>query len=278
MPELPEVETMRRTIRGAVGCRVCDIRRPKSRLRAIQITPRIGQLRRRLLGRKITAVGRLGKRVVLKFNTERLVIEPRMSGLVLTENPPDEMHLRLVIELQGGATERILFWDQRGLGVVRLMDQDTLAAELGPDKLGPDALDITVEQLRKRLCESRRMIKVSLMDQRALAGIGNIYASEILHRAGVHPAAECRRLRESDWTRIHAAMRRILLAAIRHQGSTLRDGAYRVSRDSAGGYQHHHRVYGRAGETCPTCRKAAVCRIVQAQRSTFFCPVCQSPR
>jgi formamidopyrimidine-DNA glycosylase len=278
MPELPEVETMRRATGGAVGCRVRDVRRPKSSLRAIQITPRIDQLRRRLIGRKITAVRRLGKRVVLELDADRLVIEPRMSGLVLLENPPDEKHLRLVIELAGGAAERILFWDQRGLGVVRLMDQEQFAAELGPGKLGPDALSITAQQLRERLSASRREVKVALMDQRALAGIGNIYASEILHRAGVHPAAECRQLGKKDWTRIHAAMRRILLAAIRHQGSTLRDGAYQVSRESPGGYQRYHRVYGLSGKKCLTCGNAEIIKIVQAQRSTFFCPACQRPQ
>ena len=133
------------------------------------------------------------------------------------------------------------------------------------------------KHLRERLGDSRRAIKVALLDQHALAGIGNLYASEILHRAGIHPAVPCRRLRPADWLKLHAAMGEILSAAIRHQGSTLRDGTYRIAHNRSGDYQIFHRVYSRAGESCLQCGGDRIVRIVQAQRSTFFCPSCQRP-
>ena len=271
---------MCRGIAPAVGCRIGDLRRPKSRLQSIIISPRIDHFRRRIAGRRIEAVRRVGKRVVLELEADRagkefVVLEPRMTGLVMLAHPPNEKHLRLIFTLNGGPVETILFWDQRGLGVARLLSHEEFLQDLGPDRLGPDALTVAPEILQERLGTSRRAIKVALLDQRAVAGVGNLYASEILHRAGIHPAAPCHRLRPEDWSRLHAAMRAILRAAIRHQGSTLRDGTYRIARDDPGGYQRYHRVYQRKGELCLQCGRAPIERIVQAQRSTFFCPVCQ---
>lgn len=279
MPELPEVETMCRGISAAVGCRISDLQRPKSRLRSIVISPRIDHFRRRVSGRRISAVRRLGKRVVLELDDANLiVIEPRMTGLVMSADPPNEKHLRLVFSLEGGKTSRILFWDQRGLGVVRLLTPDEFRQSLGPDRLGPDALAVSAKTLSERLGTTGRAIKVALLDQRSLAGIGNLYASEILHRAGIHPAVECRGLDRDDWSRVIVCMRKVLREAIRHQGSTLGDGTYRIARDAPGGYQRYHRVYQRKGERCVQCGEAEIERIVQAQRSTFFCPVCQPSR
>jgi formamidopyrimidine-DNA glycosylase len=116
---------------------------------------------------------------------------------------------------------------------------------------------------------------VALLDQHVLAGVGNLYASEILHLARIHPATPCRRLQPAQWSRLHAAMGKVLRAAIRHQGSTLRDGTYRIARNRGGAYQVYHRVYQRAGEPCLQCDTGQIVRIVQAQRSTFFCPACQ---
>ena len=279
MPELPEVETMRRGIAAVAGCRIEDLRRPRSKLQAIQITPRLGDFRRRVLGRKILAVGRVGKRVVLELDSaDRIVMEPRMTGLVILADPPDAGHLRLVFRLSGGATTELLFWDRRGLGVVRLVSPAEFLKLYGPDRLGPDALDLSAGTLRERLQSSRRAIKVALLDQQAVAGIGNLYASEILHRAGIHPAVPCRRLRSADWTRLFQATHDVLRAAIRHQGSTLRDGTYRIARNQPGSYQLCHLVYQRAGQRCLGCDRGEIVRIVQAGHSTFFCPKCQRAR
>jgi len=281
MPELPEVETMCRCIRPAVGSRIDALRQPKSRFQPIKISPRLSDFRRRVAGRRIVAVGRVGKRVIVELDGrdsqagDRIVFEPRMSGLVLLVDPPDDEHVRLVFHLSGKGVPKLLFWNQRGLGVVRLVSSRTMARYLGPETLGPDALEITVEQLRQRLQGSRRAIKVALLDQRVLAGIGNLYASEILHRVPINPETPCNKLRPNKWKKLHATMLDVLDEAILHQGSTLGDGTYRVARNRPGNFQLCHRVYQRAGQQCLRCGKAEIVRIVQAQRSTFFCPSCQ---
>ncbi len=276
MPELPEVETMRRGVASIVGSRIRQVRRPKSRLRPITITPRFDAFRRRSVGRRIVAVDRAGKRVVLRLDSaDAIVFEPRMTGRLLVAEPPDQEHLRLIFDLSGRASRRLLFWNMRGLGVVRLLSPPELARQLGPRKLGPDALVISRQALRDRLGSSGRAIKVALMDQKALAGIGNLYASEILHRAKVHPQASCRALRPAQWQRIHQSMRVVLEEAIRLQGSTLADGNYRNAQNEAGAFQEEHRVYQREGQRCRQCGRGRIARLNQAQRSTFFCPNCQ---
>ncbi len=276
MPELPEVETMRRGILSIVGSRIDDIRAARCTKRPILLAPSAAAMRRRVLGRRIVAVERVGKRVVVRLETEaRIVFEPRMTGLVLLASPPTTEHLRLRIALSGGDCDELLFWDRRGLGLVRLVTPQEFEKLYGADKLGPDALTLTGDDLQTRLSASRREIKVALLDQRALAGVGNLYASEILHLAHVHPRRRCDLLRKADWQRIQAAVLEVLDAAIQHEGSTLSDGTYRNALNEQGGYQNYHRVYDRAGEACPSCRRAKVERIVQAQRSTFFCAVCQ---
>jgi formamidopyrimidine-DNA glycosylase len=266
---------MCRGIAPIVGGRIADVLRPKSSLRSIVIQPRLDALRRRISGRPVENVSRLGKRVVVHLDRgDRLVIEPRMTGLVLLADPPEEFHLRLLFPLADCRASQFLFWDQRGLGVVRLLDPPQFERLYGPQQLGPDALEISAETLRSRLARSRRPIKVALMDQQVLSGIGNLYASEILFHARVHPQKPCHRLRPDDWQRIHSAMRQVLVEAIRCEGSTLADGTYRVGWMQVGGYQLQHRVYQRHDQPCTRCGRPVV-RIVQAQRSTFFCPGCQ---
>lgn len=276
MPELPEVETMRRGVLSIVGCRIADVRRAACSKRPILIAPAMAAFRRRTVGCSITGVDRVGKRVVVRLDTaDAVVFEPRMTGLVLLAAPPTSEHLRLRIELSGGRSKELLFWDRRGLGLVRLVSPRQFDQLYGAEKLGPDALSLSSDELRNRLRASRRAIKVALLDQRALAGVGNLYASEILHLAGVHPEKRCDQLRTVDWERIGAAMTEVLETAIRHEGSTLSDGTYRNALNEAGGYQHQHRVYDRADERCRSCGKTEILRIVQAQRSTFYCPACQ---
>ncbi|REK13086.1 MAG: bifunctional DNA-formamidopyrimidine glycosylase/DNA-(apurinic or apyrimidinic site) lyase [Planctomycetota bacterium] len=276
MPELPEVETMRRGVQAIVGSRIVDVRRPKCAKRPILVAPRIDSLCRRTCGCTITAVDRIGKRVVVRLDSgDALVFEPRMTGLVLLAAPPTPEHLRLQVKLAGGDIDELLFWDRRGLGSVRLVSPSEFAVRYGSGDIGPDALMVTADELRARLKHSRRAIKVALLDQKALAGIGNLYASEMLHVAGIHPAKPCDQLRPAQWRKLHAAMHEVLEMAIRYEGSTLGDGTYRNALNQQGSYQNHHRVYNRAGDVCPGCGKATIERIVQTQRSTFFCPRCQ---
>ena len=198
MPELPEVETMRRGISRIVGSRVAGVERVRCRRRPIAIEPAIGGFRRRAVGATIAGIERIGKRVVVRLDRpEAIVFEPRMTGLVLLTEPPTAEHLRVRIGLDGGPACELLYWDRRGLGSVRLLSSAELARRYDESTVGPDALAITAGQLCERLGGSRRAIKVALLDQRAVAGIGNLYAAEILHRAGIHPERRCDRLRAS---------------------------------------------------------------------------------
>src|SRR5262249_6949798 len=150
-----------------------------------------------------------------------------------------------------------------GLGTVSLYSADEFGQRFGGDNgsVGPDALELDVERLRERLHRRRRAIKVALFDQRDIAGIWKLYASEILHVSGIHPGKRSDRLRRDDWSRMHAAIHQVLEAAIRYEGSTLADGTYRNAQSQAGTYQNHHRVYDRAGDGCPSCGKAEIRRI-----------------
>ena len=270
---------MRRGIAGIAGSRIAGAERVKCRRRPISIEPRGVALARRLRGRRIDEVGRLGKRVVLRIDSgDRLIFEPRMTGLVLVADPPTREHLRFRLDLSDGPIPHVWYWDRRGLGSVRLLTARQFAEQLGEGKLGPDALALSADGLRQRLAQSRRAIKVALLDQRAVAGVGNLYASEILHLARVHPAKRCDLLTVTQWQAIHSRMIEVLELAIRHEGSTLSDGTYRNALNQSGGYQNHHRVYDRAGRPCQSCGLAAIVRVVQAQRATFYCPTCQTKR
>jgi formamidopyrimidine-DNA glycosylase len=279
VPELPEVETMVRGIRPAVeGRTVADVVLCPCDCKPFTLEPTIGRLRKRLVGRRIVRVHRLAKRIVLETDAaDRLVVEPRMTGLLLIADPPDVEHLRLRIDFEDGP--RILgpsvwFWDRRGLGTARLYSAKRYATDLGPSKLGPDALEMPADEWYARCRRTNRAIKVALLDQRFVAGIGNLYASEILHVAGIRPTRRANGLSRAAVVRMRRATLDILETAIRFEGSTLGDGTYRNALNQNGGYQNHHRVYAREGHPCPTCH-TPIRRLVQAQRSTFYCARCQ---
>jgi len=276
MPELPEVETMRRGITGALGARVVGVSKLRCSKKPIDISPGIAQFRRRVQGAQVADLGRAGKRVVIWLDTgDAIVIEPRMTGLVLTVDPPTAEHLRWCLELAGGSVSEIYYWDRRGLGNVRLFSAEEYSKQFGPEKLGPDALTITAEAFREKLSRSQREIKPAMLDQRAVAGIGNLYASEILHVAGIHPQRRCSAMNTRQWQALTDATHRVLADAIRYEGSTLGDGTYRNALNQQGSYQNERRVYNRVDKPCPRCRTSKIVRIVQTQRSTFFCKQCQ---
>ncbi len=294
MPELPEVETMRRGLAVVVGRRIAAVEFPRGSVRPLLVRPRPAAIAARLAGRSIVAAERRGKRVVLAIADPPaapdawLVIEPRMTGLVLLVDPPSVDHVRLVMHLEpslpAAATprrrappSRVIMWDRRGLGTIRLVDRPGLEAACGSRVLGPDGLVVAGADLAARLGRSRRAVKVALLDQRAVAGIGNIYASEILHRVGVDPRVACRRLPRARWDDIARATRDVLREAVRLQGSSIGDRTYRTVLSRPGRFQARHRVYGREDAPCEACG-TPVRRIVQAQRSTFYCPACQVSR
>jgi len=291
MPELPEVETMCRGIKSIEGYRVINVQMTKCDLKPISIVPPVGEILDILKNQRILDVGRLGKRVLVNFeNDYSLVIEPRMTGLVMLENPPNTKHLRLEIALKavegqergipetlGESEKKLMFWDRRGLGTIRLLAGSDLKSQLA-QRLGPDALTITAKMYSERFGGRKKEIKVALLDQTLVAGIGNIYAAEILFLAGVDPRSACDRITLAQWERIAQATQTILQTAIEYEGSTLSDGTYRNAINGEGSYQHCHRVYDREGMACTRCELGRIQRLVQGQRSTFFCPVCQRKR
>lgn len=281
MPELPEVETMVRGIRSQViGRTIQELIACPSACKPILMSPIFSKLRKQLLGRAFTSVRRVGKRVVFQVSDgATLAVEPRMTGLMVLADPPDEHHLRLQWEFQDDGPFRSLwFWDRRGLGTVTRYEKGEFEERYGPDALGPDALEMSLELWRDRCSGSNREIKVLLLDQKAVAGIGNLYASEILHVAQINPRAAAKTLNPEQLDRLTMAVQSVLLKAIDCEGSTLSDGTYRNALNQNGSYQNHHRTYMRAGQPCLTCHTGTIERIVQAQRSTFFCPQCQSVR
>lgn len=289
MPELPEVESMRRGIASVTGRRIETVWMPRGysatgprrKLRPLTCRPSAARIIQGLVGRKVASVRRLGKRILIDLTDERavidssLVIEPRMTGLLLMGSPPTPTHVRLRISFDGDQQLEILFWDRRGLGTLSLVDPDGLEATCGAVRLGPDALSISAPHLQATLSGSRRPIKVALLDQRVVAGLGNIYACECLFKAGIDPKSPCRRLAATDWERLAASIRSILDHAIACGGSTLPDATYLAGPGRKGSYQLHHRVYGRESLACTICGNS-VRRIRQAQRSTFYCPRCQN--
>jgi formamidopyrimidine-DNA glycosylase len=284
MPELPEVETMCRGLHPIIGMEIVSATCPKIDVKPCGMYPEKGKLLRKLNGSEVVGIERRGKRVVIHLNCGYLVFQPKMTGLVCLTDPPDMGHVRMVWKLrartdagrnQKVSPDQVFFWDRRGLGAIALWTREELEENLGPDVLGIDALQISVEQLQQRAASSKRPIKVVLLDQKVVAGVGNLYASEILHRIGVDPTHTAASLSNKHWKLLHAAMLDILQTAIRYEGSTLGDGTYRNALNENGTYQNHHQVYDREGERCLKCNRGSIVRIVQAQRATFYCPACQ---
>ncbi len=259
MPELPEVETVRRTLAAHVEGRtivnaeflspLCADRRPD-------------ELRIALEGRRIGLLTRHGKHLLFELDRGWLDIHLRMTGKLLVGSAR-ATHTRAILTLDSGA---FCFDDVRQFGRLRYLES---AAELG---LGPDALDIPAACFAAILRAHSSRIKPLLLNQEAVAGIGNIYADEALHAARIHPRAISSRLSPARIARLHGAVQRILAGAILAGGSSISD--YVDAAGNRGGFQAQHRVYGRTGEPCFACG-APVSRIILNQRSTHFCPRCQ---
>ncbi len=268
---------MRRGLLPIVGRRIARIEYPRIPYRPIGIFPSRAKLAARVQGQRVDAIDRIGKRVLVRLGScQSIVLQPKMAGLVLLGNPPSDQHVRVVFHLSGRQKlDRFLYWDRRGLGTVCLWTESEVQLHLGPNALGPDASQVDAVTFIARLRASRKEVKVALLDQRLVCGIGNIYAAEILFAAGVHPHSRCDDLSETIWKKIHHQMIRILREAIEKKGSTLGDGTYRTAVSHEGAYQNEHQVYDRENQPCLRCRQRKIQRIVQAQRSTFYCPYCQ---
>lgn len=283
MPELPEVETVRRGLLSIIGQRVvgCDVRRRDVVRDRTHDTPnpRRGSIEPKslLIESEVKELVRKGKQLAIiardDADAERVaLIQLGMSGQVSLVDTPrisNAKHVHVVWTLDDG--RRVVFRDARRFGGVTLLPgRDAL--ERVWSALGPDGLTIRGQDLIDAIGGSQWMIKAALLDQGVLAGVGNIYADEALHRAGIDPRSICAGLRPEVVRALAKAIRAILTAAVKARGSTLRD--YRDPSDQPGSAQLLHRVYGRGGEPCTTCG-STIEQTRIAQRSTCWCPCCQ---
>ena len=258
MPELPEAETIARSLRGAVSGRTI--------VAAAFLAKRVSaDDPARLLGRTIRDVARYGKQLLIELDRGFVQVKLGMTGALLV-NGARGVHTRAVFEFDGGSW--LLYNDIRQFGSLRLIDAP-------PDSLGPDPLELTAAEFAVRLRARRGKLKPLLLSQGFLRGLGNIYVDEALHRAGLHPLADPERLRAGRAESLHGAIVELLNEAIAHRGSSISD--YVDAAGERGSFQKLHRVYGKEGEACGQCGEA-IQRIVVAQRGTHFCPVCQATR
>lgn len=272
MPELPEVETIRRGLcRSLAGRRVIEVVVRERRLRR--------PIRRRSLervkGAAIADVRRRGKYLLIEIDTgATLLVHLGMTGRlwVSQRSSPARPHEHVVFDLDDG--RQLRFADSRRFGLVELVPGGELARHPLLENLGPEPLGSawTGAELHAVTRGRRRPVKNVLMDARTVVGIGNIYACEALHRAGVSPRRACGRIGPAAWVRIVGAVRDVLNEAIRRGGTTLRD--YVDAEANAGLFAVDLRVYGREGERCGRCG-GRIRRIVMAGRGTFYCPACQ---
>lgn len=275
MPELPEVETMVRGLQGSLPGRT--LRRLEIRDPSLLQGCTAAVLSRRARGGTIAGVGRRGKWVVIEFRGDRgiIVIQPRMTGGFWLIEPDRPEHIRLAFHLEK-PDATIWYCDARRLGKVSwYRDADGAEAAFGRSH-GPDALRIDRDDLAARLARTSRGIKPALMDQKVLAGIGNIYADETLHRAGIHPERPSSSLSPAEIARLHRAIGEILSTAIELEGSSF-DAGYRTVLGLEGGFLAQNSVYGRENQPCPTCagpiRKTRITGLIG--RPTYYCPACQ---
>jgi formamidopyrimidine-DNA glycosylase len=268
MPELPEVETIRRSLATMVGRTITGIEVHERRLRL----PVPADIRRRTVGRRILGIDRRGKYLIIHLSgREAVLAHLGMSGTFILR-PADaslELHDHVRFLLSRGSA--LVFNDPRRFGLIVLGDPQGFAelAHMGPDPLSEDFTPAWLRQLTRG---RRRPVKNLLMDQRLIAGIGNIYANEILFEAGVRPSRQARRLKLAELEVLFQAIRRVLQEAIAAGGSSISD--YRDSDGRVGYFQLRFRVYDRTGEPCRRCG-ATVRRVVHAGRSSFYCPACQ---
>jgi formamidopyrimidine-DNA glycosylase len=266
MPELPEVEIARENLeRWLVGRRIARARVADARMRG-------GQSRRRvegaLEGASVRAVSRRGKFLLFDLGAKReaIVAHLGMTGKFLLQGRSDAVPRFARASIEIGRGERVVYCDARRLGQFRLLDAaEVLRIEaLGVEPLGPE---FTPRRLLELTRPSAKPIKIFLMDQRRVAGVGNIQAAEALFVARIHPQREARSLDKSEIARLVRALRRTLASEIERSRS---DNAAYLHEGSENAFQ----VYGRKGEPCPRCR-GPIARFVQGGRSSYYCPRCQ---
>lgn len=282
MPELPEVETVRRGLAAhVVGRRIGAVE--VGRERTVRRTSR-DEVINRLTGTTMTSADRRGKYLVCPLDSgDAVMIHLRMSGQVLLAAAGADRpnHTHVVAHLDGDAQRppaEMWFVDPRTFGEVVVFDPAAVAQDL-PElaRLGVDPLvdGLDAATLGRLMAGRNRQLKAFLLDQHVIAGLGNIYADEVLHRAGLHPLRPTAGVTKAGIAKLATAIGDILGAAVEAGGSTLGDAQYVDLMGSGGSYQDDHRAYGRTGEGCLTCGKGTIRRLVVNGRSSHFCPRCQ---
>jgi formamidopyrimidine-DNA glycosylase len=275
MPELPEVELVRRSLAEVLRGRT--IVATKITLERIVRPARPNAIARRLKNVKVGPVGRRAKYLVIPVGkADVLVAHLGMTGRFLHLSPDDKLppHSHAIFYLDNEM--RLVFSDPRQFGHLGVTSRDQLDEYPQLRGLSPEPLsdDFTVEYLQRALASTRRTLKETLLDQRKVAGLGNIYAAEAMFQAGINPFVAASGIGLRRVERLHAAIQQILRESIDH-GSTMNTDSNQV--DAAyfsGGYNGRWRVYDREGMPCPRCG-SSIRRIFQAGRSTYFCPKCQ---
>ena len=272
MPELPEVETIKRDLRElVVGSKVQDteVLNP-----ALVEEPSAEEFARRLKDSRISGARRRAKHLVIDLDSgDALVLQLKIGGQLLLVPPVEEptAALMLVLRLDGG--RRLFLRDETGFTRARLLDEDSLEArfeDLGPEPLGGG---FHAGYLREELGGRRARIKGLLLDQKVVSGVGNIYVDEALFDARVHPTRKANTLTEGEWTRLQSAIEENLAAGIEHRGTTF--SLYRDVLGRKGHHQEHLKVFVRAGKPCPGGCGGKVVREKMGGRATFLCPACQ---
>lgn len=273
MPELPEVETIILSLRPKVAGRRID--RVEIFLEKVVKEPDPERFKREVAGRVIAGIKRRGKYLLFQLEGGLvLVVHLRLTGQLVYALPqaPRDRHTHVLFYLDNGAELR--FQDLRQFGTMHLIPGDRLNRFRPLLSLGPDALDpaLTRDLFKRRMMGRRGQIKKLLLDQTFVAGIGNIYADEILWQARIHPERAVDTLSSWERGKLYQVMREVLTRAIEHRGTTLRD--YVDGEGQPGGYQALLAVHGRENEPCPACRSPIV-RVKNGGRSSYFCPNCQ---
>jgi formamidopyrimidine-DNA glycosylase len=265
MPELPEVETIARNLRPELVGKT--IREADLRWKRTLAMPSPQKFQEQIKGQRIKEVTRRAKYLILHLSSFSLLIHLRMSGDLLLRNSTTEPapHDRLILKLSGGKS--LAFNDTRKFGRVWLTDKpEEVLGSLGPEPLDDG---FTPEWLYAALHAKRRQLKPLLLDQTFLAGLGNIYTDEALHRAKLHPLRLSDSVSKKEARALREAIRRVLREGIRRNGASI-DWVYR-----GGEFQNHFRVYDRDGSPCQVCG-TTIERITVGQRGTHFCPTCQA--
>lgn len=285
MPELPEVEAQRRSLLAPiVGATVTHVEILRADIcdaadqRGTLHPPTPDDL---CQSATIERIDRRGKQMAVIARDGRVMnVHLGMTGMLhslapgQTPEKQDHIHLRWHLARRGKPAGTLIFRDPRRFGGVWTFPSVAALLQHRWHVLGPDALEASGAHLHKRLHASERAVKAALLDQRVIAGVGNIYADESLFRAGVSPHARCDKLSRARWETIAATIREVMTHAITAGGSTLSDGTYTDSTGKAGGFQHEHKVYGRGSQPCVVCHEMLQSRPV-AQRTTVWCPCCQ---